>query len=168
LWRRVHEALKLEDLEELTVAIDAMKPQIAALPETDYEEVKRLVVARKAELKKAIEPKEEPKAESKQEIIEPPKEPKPVRKEEDQEIDYTKIIPVPYKDGVPRWGTFTKTMLAFIRAAKDKGINQQVLSDFYDNHVGELDNMSKDHPDYSAMVTKEYYDMYGSLGGAEK
>jgi hypothetical protein len=126
------------------------------------------VVARKAELKKAIEPKEEPKAEPKQEAVEAHKEPKPVRKEDDQEIDYTKIIPVPYKDGVPRWGTFTKTMLSFIHAAKDKGINAQDLSDFYYNHNGEIENMASVHPDYAKRVMDDYDVVYKELGGTKK
>jgi hypothetical protein len=173
LWNRVRHALKLENLDALTVAIDALKPEISALPEkADYEEIKRLVVARKAELKTAEEKKEEAKEEA--HPIEQPKvqatasQTKPTRKEEDEEIDYTKVIPVPHKDGTPRWGTFTKNLLSFIHAAKDKGVTPQALSDFYDNHNGQLENMASVHPDYAKRVRDEYFSMYIELGGAKK
>ena len=146
LWERLHEVLKIEDLEVLSAEIDILAPQISALPDDrDIDEIRRLVKERKAALKKAMEPKEEPN------------DPALTKQESELQSDNNQGFPltleVPEKNGNPQWGTFTKHVLEVITRAVEERPKKGALFSFFEANAPAFNMMIAAGGQY-----KTYYD----------
>ena len=146
LWERLHEVLKIEDLEVLSAEIDILAPQISALPDDrDIDEIRRLVKERKAALKKAMEPKEEPS------------DPALTKQESEPQLDNSQGFPltleVPEKNGNPQWGTFTKHVLEVITRAVEERPKKGALFSFFEANAPAFNMMIAAGGQY-----KTYYD----------
>jgi hypothetical protein len=151
LWAKVREALIVEDLEVLNGLIDGLKPQITALPdERDIAEMRTLVATRKAELKKAMEPKEEE-----------PKQASPSFAEEVMKPSDHEALEVPHKNGHPQWGTFTKMVLSHISGVmeSDPRPPKEELEAFYQANAHHFEAMEKEGGEplrYTKRIASDY------------
>jgi hypothetical protein len=146
LWNQVREVLKIEDLEVLSAEIETLKAQITALPdERDIAEMRTFVAARKAELKKTMESREEPH------------DPVPTKQESEPQSDNSQGFPltleVPEKNGNPQWGTFTKHVLEVITRAVEERPKKNALFSFFEANTPAFNMMIAAGGQY-----KTYYD----------
>jgi hypothetical protein len=150
LWAKVREALKVEDLEVLNALIDELKPQITALPDDrDIAELRTLVASRKAELKKALEPKEEDA-----------KQASPSSEEAIKPSDH-EALEVPHKNGHPQWGTFTRMVLSHISGVieSDPRPPKEELEAFYQANSHHFEAMEKEGGEplrYARRIASDY------------
>jgi hypothetical protein len=143
LWKQVRKVLESEDLEVINAEIDVLAPQISALPDDrDIDEIRRLVKERKAALKKAMEPKEEPKQQEEsrgQNLEQPPKD----QAKEPAAPTLGRFELTYDKGGNPRWGALAKALKETIEGAvaADPRPPLSEVQAFYQAHAKLLEGM---------------------------